>query len=124
MISFVQKGDFSNLSSFLEKTKEKFDKGTLDKYGRQGVAALNAATPRDTGLTASSWYYVIEQTSSGASLNFCNSNIVNDWANISILLQYGHGTKNGGWVEGRDYINPALKPVIDELLNSINKEVG
>lgn len=122
MVSFSQKGDFSKLSSFLEKAKNAVKLGNLDRYGQEGVAALSAATPQDTGKTASSWYYEIERKSGSVSLNFLNSNI-NDGTPIAIIIQYGHGTNNGGWVEGVDYINPALRPVFNRIANDVWKEV-
>lgn len=99
MIGIKQKGDFKNLSSFLEKSRENLNMGILDKYGRQGVAALQAATPKDTGKTSESWYYKITRSDTFVSLAFCNSNIVKG-VPIAIILQYGHGTSNGGYVEG------------------------
>lgn len=122
MISFNHKGDFSKLTSFLEKTKGGVHLSILDKYGREGVAALSAATPVDSGLTASSWYYKVEHTKRGASIGFYNSNIQNGIP-IAVILQYGHGTRNGGWVEGRDYINPALQPIFDKIANEAWREV-
>lgn len=122
MISFNQKGDFSKLSNFLERMKEGVRIGELDRYGREGVAALSAATPKDTGLTASSWYYKIERNSGSISISFHNSNIQNG-VPIAIILQYGHGTGNGGWVQGRDYINPAIQPIFDKIANDAWKEV-
>ena len=122
MISFRQKGDFSKLTSFLERTKETVYLGDLNKYGRQGVAALASATPVDTGKTASSWSYKIENNNGSVSISFENSNI-QDGVPIAIILQYGHGTRNGGWVEGRDYINPAIQPIFDQIVNEAWKEV-
>ena len=122
MIGFRQKGDFSKLTSYLEKAKESVKLGELDKYGREGVAALKSATPVDTGLTANSWYYKIEHKNGSVSILFCNSNVQNGIP-IAIILQHGHGTRNGGWVEGRDYINPAIQPIFDKLANSAWKEV-
>ena len=122
MISFRQKGDFSKTMNFLEKAKERVHLGELDKYGRQGVAALSSATPSETGLTAKSWYYEIEQRKGSVSIYFCNSNIQNG-VPIAIILQYGHGTRNGGWVEGRDYINPAIQPIFDTIVFNAWKEV-
>lgn len=90
--------------------------GDLDKYGRQGVAALESATPKDTGLTSKSWKYEIKQSKGSVSISFYNTNIQNG-VPIAILLQYGHGTRNGGWVQGRDYINPAIQPILMKLLN-------
>lgn len=122
MITFRQKGDFKKLTSFLERAKEKFDVGILDKYGREGVAALSSATPVDTGLTASSWYYKVENKNGIASIGFYNSNIQNG-VPIAIVLQYGHGTGTGGYVKGRDYINPAIQPVFDRLAENAWREV-
>lgn len=122
MISFNQKGDFSSLSSFLERAKESVKLGDLNKYGRKGVEALAAATPIDTGKTAKSWHYEIIREEGSVSISFSNSNIQNG-VPIAIILQYGHGTRNGGYVEGRDYINPAIQPVFDELAEEAWKEV-
>ena len=122
MIKFSQKGDFSKLTSFLEKTKEVVKLGNLDKYGKAGVEALSSATPIESGLTASSWYYKIENKDGKASINFYNSNIQNG-VPIAIILQYGHGTGTGGWVEGRDYINPAIQPLFDKIADDAWKEV-
>lgn len=122
MISFRQKGDFSNLSSYFERVKEKVKLGDLDKYGRAGVAALASATPVDSGQTANSWYYEIERQNGSVSIVFNNSN-VNKGVPIAIILQYGHGTGTGGWVQGRDYINPAIQPIFDEIANNAWKEV-
>jgi hypothetical protein len=94
----------------------------LESYGEQGVAALAAATPKDSGLTAASWYYEIERTKDAVSLQFFNSN-VNDGVPIAIILQYGHGTRNGGYVVGRDYINPAARPLFDKIAENAWMEV-
>lgn len=123
MISFRQKGDFSKLTRFLEKSKEAVKIGDLDRYGREGVTALASATPKDSGLTASSWYYKIEQGNGTVSISFHNSNIQNG-VPIAVILQYGHGTRNGGWVQGRDYINPAVQPIFDKIVNNAWKEVN
>lgn len=122
MITFRQKGDFSKLTRYLERVKEVIRRGDLDKYGRAGVAALASATPIDTGLTASSWYYEIEHSNGSAAISFHNSNIQNG-VPIAIILQYGHGTGTGGWVEGRDYINPAIRPIFDAIANDAWREV-
>lgn len=122
MITFRQKGDFSKLTSFLERAKEAVKLGDLDKYGREGVAALSSATPVRTGLTANSWYYEIEHQNGSVSITFNNSN-VNKGVPIAIILQYGHGTRNGGWVQGRDYINPAIQPVFDRIAKEAWEEV-
>lgn len=122
MISFRQKGDFSKLTSFLEKAKNGVRIGDLDRYGREGVAALASATPVDSGTTANSWYYEIKHNSGSVTITFNNSHI-NDGVPIAIILQYGHGTGTGGWVQGRDYINPAIQPIFDKLANDAWREV-
>ena len=122
MITFRQKGDFSKLTRYLEKAKEVVKLGDLDKYGREGVAALASATPVDSGKTASSWSYEIKHKNGSVSISFYNSNIQNG-VPIAIILQYGHGTRNGGWVQGRDYINPAIQPIFDKIANEAWKEV-
>jgi len=122
MISFRQKGDFSKLNRYFERLKEAARVSVLDKYGQEGVAALSSATPVDSGETASSWFYEIEHTSTSATITFCNSHI-NKGVPIAIILQYGHGTGTGGWVEGRDYINPAIQPVFDRITSEAWEEV-
>jgi hypothetical protein len=116
------KGDFSKLTSYLEKAKEAVRLGYLDKYGREGVSALASATPVDTGLTANSWYYKITHGNGSVTISYHNSNIQNG-VPIAIILQYGHGTRNGGWVQGRDYINPAIQPIFDKITNDAWREV-
>lgn len=122
MIRFKQKGDFSKLERYLKKVKETSYERLLDKYGKEGVAALSAATPVRTGETANSWYYRIREEKGKVSIDFCNSNIQNGIP-IAIILQYGHGTNNGGWVEGRDYINPAIQPIFDKIAKNAWEEV-
>ena len=122
MIKFKQKGDFSKITKFLEKTKEAVKLEDLDRFGKVGVSALASATPVETGLTANSWYYKIERDNGSTTISFHNSNIQNG-VPIAIILQYGHGTRNGGWVQGRDYINPAIQPIFDQIANEAWKEV-
>lgn len=122
MIKIRQKGDFSKITKYLIKAKKGIRLRDLDKYGKQGVAALSSATPVDTGLTASSWYYKIERDNSTISITFLNSNVQNG-VPIAVILQYGHGTGTGGWVQGRDYINPALRPIFDKIADDAWKEV-
>lgn len=122
MITFRHKGDFSRTKRFMERAKEAVRLGDLDKFGREGVAALASATPVDSGLTASSWNYEIEHRKGLSRITFNNSNIQNG-VPIAIILQYGHGTRNGGWVQGRDYINPAIQPIFDKMANQAWKEV-
>ena len=122
MITFRQKGDFSKLTRFLERAEEAVELGDLDRYGREGVAALSSATPIDSGKTAESWYYEIKNQNGSVSINFLNSNI-NKGVPIAVILQYGHGTRNGGWVQGQDYINPSIRPIFDEIAESAWREV-
>ena len=122
MISFRQKGDFSKLSRYIEKAREAAKIGILDKYGREGVAALASATPVKTGKTASSWVYEIKRQNGSVSIVFKNTNIVNG-VPIAIILQYGHGTRQKGWVEGIDYINPPMQAIFNSILESAWREV-
>jgi hypothetical protein len=123
MIVFKQKGDFSKVTRYLERAKKGVNIRSLDKYGQDGVAALAANTPVKTGLTANSWYYEIENNNGIVRISFCNSNIQNG-VPIAIILQYGHGTGNGAWIQGRDYINPAIQPIFDEITKNAWKEVS
>jgi len=122
IVSFRQKGDYSKVTGWLEKLKRLQFLRSLDRYGREGVNALRSATPVDTGLTASSWYYQIKESEDSVMLEFHNSNI-NNGVPIAIVLQYGHVTPNGGWVEGRDYINPAIQPLFDKIAKYAWEEV-
>lgn len=122
MITFRHKGDFSKFTRYLERVKHAVRLGLLDKYGREGVAALASATPVESGTTADSWSYEIENGTGSATIRFLNSNI-NKGVPIAIILQYGHGTGTGGWVQGRDYINPAVQPVFDRMVNEAWREV-
>ena len=122
MITFKHKGNFKKTEKFLRKMSKSDIMSVLKKYGQDGVAALAAATPVESGLTANSWYYDIEIKNGSASITFNNSNIQNG-VPIAIILQYGHGTRNGGWVEGRDYINPAIQPVFDKIVTNAWREV-
>ena len=111
MISFKHKGNFSKLTNYFEKVKNVLHVGLLDKYGQRGVEALARATPSESGKTAQSWYYDVKHTKGRVTLSFYNSNIQNG-VPIAIILQYGHATRNGGWVEGRDYINSTIQPIL------------
>lgn len=122
MITFRHKGSFSKTMQALERAKHSVRLSDLDRYGREGVAALASATPVDSGLTAASWYYEIEYTSTGVAITFKNSNIQNG-VPIAIILQYGHGTGTGGYVQGRDYINPAVQPIFDRIADEVWREV-
>ena len=122
-ISFKLDGDFSKTKGFLQDIRDKVKNATLEKYGKMGVDALFKATPVDTGLTANSWDYVIEQTDTYARITWINTNVKKGYANVALLIQYGHGTGTGGYVEGIDYINPAMQPVFDKIANSLWKEI-
>ena len=122
MIFFKEKGNLRKTNDFLNKVREKLKISNLDYYCIDGVNALKQNTPIDTGLTSESWYYKIDRSNNYISIKFNNSNI-NQGVSIALILQYGHGTKNGGWVEGRDYINPAMKPIFDKIEEEAWKEV-
>lgn len=123
-IKISQKGDFSKSLKFLKDKKlyKKHILPILKKYGELGVEALREATPKDTGKTSESWSYEIIEEKYGARIVWKNSN-VSDWANIAVLIQYGHATRNGGWVEGIDYINPAMKSIFEKIAEEAWKEV-
>lgn len=121
MIKFRHKGDFSKTSMFLTRAK-KLNFKALERVGEEGVAALASATPVDTGLTANSWYYKIYNYNGGVTIAFNNSNRQNGVL-VAIVLYYDHATRNGGWVEGQDYITPAIKPIFDRLVKEAWEEV-
>ena len=122
MIKIVSKGNFNKTEEMLKKSGNWAKHINSDSCGAKGVEALRNATPKDTGLTANSWSYKIEKSNNNITISFENSNI-NNGVPIAIILQYGHGTRNGGWVEGYDYINPAVRPIFDELAKAAWKEV-
>lgn len=122
MLKFEVQGDWHKTNSFLERALEVVKLGFLDKYGDKGVSALKSFTPKDTGHTADSWYYEIERKKDSAYIYWKNSNI-NDGVNIAIILQYGHGTGTGGYVQGTDYINPALRDIFDQIAEEAWEEL-
>lgn len=122
MIKVFNKGSFSLIEAFLKRMEQREYLKVLDKYGQLGVEALAAATPVDTGETASQWTYEVSLSGGDIGIFWSNNN-VNQGVNIAIILQYGHGTGTGGWVEGRDYINPALAPIFDKILEDVWEEV-
>lgn len=122
MITLKQSGSFANTKNLLRKIRLNQELNWLDKYGQRGIEALAQSTPKDTGLTAASWYYQIIRDGEGFALQFLNSNI-KDYVPIAIIIQYGHGTRSGSWVEGIDYINPAIQPIFEEISDKIWKEV-
>ncbi|MEY8395876.1 HK97 gp10 family phage protein [Lachnospiraceae bacterium 45-P1] len=121
-ITFRHKGDFSKTEKFFNSLLKLDYLNVLERYGQAGVAALASATPKDSGLTAASWDYEITHNGKETTIAFTNSNISNG-VNIAIILQYGHGTKGGGYVAGRDYINPAIQPIFDKMANEAWREV-
>ena len=122
MITIKQKGNFKKTESFLTRAQRINLRTLLHKYGEAGVEALRQTTPVDSGKTANSWSYEIEIGDGTSSIYWINSN-VNKGVNIAVILQHGHGTRNGGYVKGIDYINPALRPIFDEIANAAWKEV-
>lgn len=121
-VYFTQKGNFNKTERFFNKLLNREYLNVIDTYAQQGIAALRSATPKDSGKTADSWTYEIRQGIGHTSLVFLNTN-ENKGQNIAILLQYGHGTRNGGYVEGIDYINPALEPIFQKIADECFKEV-
>ena len=122
MITFKHRGDFNNTERFFKRAQKMDFYRNLEKYARAGVAALASATPVDTGLTATSWDYEIRKEKNKILIYWTNSNIQNG-VPIAVILQYGHGTNNGGYVQGRDYINPAIRRIFDEIAENAWKEV-
>lgn len=122
VITFHHKGNFQKTDNFLKKAKQGDYFRSLEKFAQEGVNALASATPIDSGKTAASWDYTISRSKGFVSITWTNSNI-NDGVNIAVIIQYGHGTRNGGYVQGRDYINPAIRPVFDKIAENVWKEV-
>lgn len=122
MIRFSSKGDFKKTIKYLNKV-QKFDTTILQKYAQEGVDALSRATPQDTGLTSKSWSYEIEKKNDSIAIVWKNSHVVSG-VPIAVILQYGHGTRNGGYVQGRDYINPTMRPIFDKIADAAWREVS
>jgi hypothetical protein len=122
MMRLTQKGNWKKTRDYLKRTSSNSSIKDMDRYGRLGVEALARATPKDTGITASSWKYRIISKGGKYSIEWYNTN-TNNGENIAILIQYGHGNANGGYVRGRDYINPAMRPVFDQIVAAFWKEV-
>lgn len=122
IVSFTHKGNFEKTNGFFNRIIGMHYRNKLHFYGRKGVKALESATPLDSGKTAEAWSYEIEDSAGSLSIYWRNAN-VNDGVNIAIILQYGHGTRNGGYVQGIDYINPAIQPIFQDMANEIWKEV-
>lgn len=122
-ILFDSKGDYKKTDTFLRHLLHRDSMAILKKYGELGVERLKEATPKRTGKTANSWSYVIEKKGNDYTLTWKNSNIA-EWIPVVILLQYGHGTRGGTWVQGRDFINPAIRPIFDQLSKELRREVS
>lgn len=123
MITFIHKGNFKKTDKFLDDIITRSRYKNLQRIAQKGVQALSSVTPTDTGLTAASWGVEITQTVSETTITWTNSNTTNGIP-IVILLQYGHVTGTGGYVKGIDFINPAMRPIFDEILREVWKEVG
>lgn len=123
MIKLTQKGDFSKTFRFLQNASKSDVMQILNEYGQRGVNALQAATPKDTGLTANSWSYKVTRSKSAYTIAWKNSNATPEGIPIVILIQYGHATGSGGYVQGRDFINPALRDIFDEMAQRAWEEV-
>ena len=125
MITFRQKGDLSKTFIFFERLKNLFNAGILDKYGREGVEALSRATPVDTGKTAASWRYEIKKLQNGMAIEYLNDNIAPGTnVSVAILIQYGHVTKGGVFIKGRDFINPVAAPLFEKITNELSRKVN
>ena len=122
MVTFKHHGNFNKTKRFFKRASDNKILQKLDRYGREGVAALSAATPVESGKTASSWYYEIQRSGGSFSIRWANSH-VNNGVNIAVIIQYGHGTGTGGYVAGRDYINPAIRPIFDKIAENVWREV-
>ena len=122
MVRIKVHGSFRNTKRMLEKAKHCDFGRILEKYAIEGVAALALATPQDSGDTARAWSYEIEYGKGKARIHWMNENM-KDGVPIAILIQYGHATRNGGWVEGRDFINPAIRPIMDDIAEKAWREV-
>ncbi len=126
-VQFTHKGNFNKFETFLSKVAhfKPVVRKILEKYGQKGVDALREATPKDTGVTADSWTYkIVEEPNGNLKIEWHNTNLANGWVPVAILLQYGHATGNGGYVQGRDYINPAIESIFHQLADEAWKEVS
>lgn len=121
-IIITQKGSFKHIEAYLSRLRTDDVFSVLNKYGAMGVAALSRATPRDSGVTAESWYYTIQRAKGYYSIRWHNSNR-RDEIPVAVLIQYGHGTRTGGYVQGQDYIMPAIRPIFDKIADEAWREV-
>ena len=122
MITFSTSGSTKRTSAFLDKLQSRELWSGLESIAQRGVAALQASTPVESGLTAASWSYEIEIKNGATTISWLNSHVV-DGVNVAVILQYGHGTGTGGYISGRDYVNPAIGPIFDEIANEVWKKV-
>lgn len=122
MISFSQRGSFEHMESFLHRMQTLDIRGLVEPFAQRGVEALRAATPVDTGLAANSWAYEIEVTRDSVKIIWTNSNVENGFP-VVVMLQHGYGTGTGGYVQGRDFINPAIRPIFDQIADGVWKVV-
>lgn len=123
VVTFSQKGDFSKTKKYLYRSKAQDFYSSIERLAQMGVDALASATPYDTGHTASCWTCNVKLSAKEVTIEWCNSNLNNNWFPVAIMLQYGHGTGTGGFVQGKDYINPAIQPIMDEIADAVWKEV-
>lgn len=123
IISTTVKGNYKKTYDFLDRCSESLGDAFLSSIGKRGVEALKENTPRDTGKTAYAWYYVINKTGNQIVIEWHNDNLTEDGHNVAILVQYGHQTKSGSWVYGRDYINPAIQPIFDKMADEMWERV-
>lgn len=123
-ITFNHKGSFKNIEKFLKKAEKINYWERLERFGQEGVNALASATPTDSGKTASSWRYEIRKTADDCAIYWINDNVIDGWFNVAIGIQYGHATGTGGWVEGFDYINPAIRPIMERIAQDVWNEIG
>lgn len=124
VVTIEQKGDFNRTTKFLNKLSNgAYLERIANVYGKKGVEALSSATPKDSGTTAASWYYEVQIQNGRLAIGWYNSNLSKNWFPVALYLQLGHGTRGGGWVEGRDYINPAIQPIFDEMVKDFWREV-
>ena len=122
-VTFRHRGDFSRLKRYLSKSIDSVTMAHLQKYGEMGVEALKAATPVDSGATANAWRYEITSSSSGYSVEFHNDNVVDGWFNVALMLDVGHGTGTGGWVECLHFIDPTIQPIFEKMAHDLWLEV-
>lgn len=122
MITIESEGEWKMTRNWFDRMTKLDLALIMNQFGKEGVSALASATPSKSGLTSKSWNYEVTRKGNNWKITWTNSN-VNKGANIAVLIQYGHGTRNGGYVVGRDYINPAIRPVFDKIAKQAWKEV-